>query len=136
MKHIVVLAAATILSVSMLGCKSEPESSPQPPGQVPPGGPSRIDPAARQASSRAVEAIAQQVIAKQVVEAGCGSCIFKMDGVKGCVLAVKIAGKAYLVKGSDVNAHEAGLCNGAKSAEAAGAIERGVFIASSFDLKE
>ena len=40
----------------------------------------------------------------RTVEAGCGSCIFKMEGVQGCKLAVKFDGKAYLVSGANVDA--------------------------------
>jgi hypothetical protein len=35
-----------------------------------------------------------------IVEAGCGTCVFHMDGVKGCPLAVRIDGQAYLVEGT------------------------------------
>jgi hypothetical protein len=71
----------------------------------------------------------------QIVEAGCGSCIFKMADVQGCKLSVKIDGKPYLVSGSDVNAHKAGLCGASKQAEVRGRIEGDKFVASSFELK-
>ena len=32
-------------------------------------------------------------------EIGCGMCIYGMDGVRQCKLAVKVDGKAYLLKG-------------------------------------
>ena len=72
--------------------------------------------------------------AMMTVEAGCGSCIFKMPGVEGCKLAVKIDGKPYLVTGADVDAHKAGLCQGAKQATCSGEIKDDTFVATSFEL--
>jgi len=69
------------------------------------------------------------------VEAGCGSCIFGMEGVMGCKLAVKIDGKPYLVTGADVNAHKAGLCGSVKMAKVVGEIEGDKFVATSFELQ-
>ncbi len=68
------------------------------------------------------------------VQAGCGSCLFGMEEVKGCKLAVKIDGKAYLVTGADVDAHKAGLCGSAKPAKVEGKIEGDKFVATSFKL--
>ena len=72
--------------------------------------------------------------AMMTVEAGCGSCIFKMPGVQGCKLAVKIDGKPYLVTGASVNAHEAGLCQAAKQATCSGEVKDDTFVATSFEL--
>ena len=38
----------------------------------------------------------EHAIAARTVEAGCATCIFNMEGVKGCKLAVRIDGKPYL----------------------------------------
>lgn len=70
----------------------------------------------------------------QTAEAGCGSCIFKMPGVKGCKLAVKVEGKAYLVKGANIKAHKAGLCSGSKQAKLEGKVEGDAFVVTSFEL--
>ncbi|UCD30776.1 MAG: hypothetical protein JSV03_17275 [Planctomycetota bacterium] len=67
--------------------------------------------------------------------AGCGGCIFKMDGVEGCKLAVRLGNQAYLVEGASVDAHQSGLCSAAKPAEVAGKLENGKFVASQFTLK-
>ncbi|MFB3118393.1 MAG: DUF6370 family protein, partial [Myxococcota bacterium] len=67
---------------------------------------------------------------------GCASCIYEMEGVAGCQLAVKIDGKPYLVTGADVNAHGAGLCASAKKAKVAGKIEGDKFVATSFVLQQ
>ncbi len=72
----------------------------------------------------------------RTVEAGCGSCIFKMEGVQGCKLAVKIDGKAYLVTGADVDAHSAGLCSASKQAKVRGRLDGDTFAASAFELEQ
>lgn len=74
--------------------------------------------------------------AMRKVEAGCGSCIFGMPGVRGCKLAAKIDGKPYLVRGASVNAHNAGLCQGSKQVECSGEVKNNVFVATSFKLAE
>ncbi len=71
----------------------------------------------------------------RTVQAGCGSCIFHMEGVKGCKLAVKVDGKPYLVTGAAVNAHTSGLCGSEKTAEVRGKIQGDKFVATSFKLK-
>ncbi len=77
---------------------------------------------------------------ERTVEAGCATCIFDMEGVAGCKLAVKIDGKAYLVTGSDIDDHgdahdQTGLCNSAREALVVGEIEGDRFAATSFKLK-
>ena len=69
------------------------------------------------------------------VEVACATCIYKMDGVKGCTLAAKIDGTPVLVTGGEVNAHEDGLCAGAKQAVVEGKLEGNVFIATKVELK-
>jgi hypothetical protein len=65
-----------------------------------------------------------------IVEAGCGTCVFHMDGVKGCPLAVRIDGQAYLVEGSDIDDHgdahgPDGLCNVMRYADVTGKLING-----------
>ena len=75
---------------------------------------------------------------KQIVEAGCGMCMFGMEGT-GCKLAVMIDGEAYLVDGADLHdqgdahAHN-GMCNVVRKAEVEGEVVKGRFKASSFAL--
>lgn len=71
----------------------------------------------------------------RIVEAGCASCLFNMEGVKGCKLAVRIDGKPYLVTGADVDAHGAGLCSSAKKAKVVGKIKGDKLLAISFELQ-
>lgn len=73
-------------------------------------------------------------------KAGCATCIFRMKGVSGCNLAVKIDGKAYLVAGSKIDEHGDahagdGLCNSERDALVEGAIEGDRFVARRFELK-
>ena len=60
-------------------------------------------------------------------QAGCATCMFSMEGIGGCVLAVKIDGHPYLVQGSDIDAHgdahaPDGLCNSVRQARVRGVI--------------
>ncbi|MEE8143715.1 MAG: DUF6370 family protein, partial [Planctomycetota bacterium] len=70
------------------------------------------------------------------LEAGCGKCSYGMDGIKSCILAVKIDGEAYLVEGAEVNAHSAGLCRSTKKAVCTGEIKNGKFVSTSFKIEE
>lgn len=63
-------------------------------------------------------------------ELGCGSCMYSMEGVRGCKTAVKIGEGSYLLKGIDIDAHATGLCNGTQPARVAGEIRDGAFVAS------
>ena len=77
----------------------------------------------------------EHAVTARTVEAGCATCIFNMEGVKGCKLAVRIDGKPYLVTGADVDAHGEGLCRSAKEAKVVGQIEGDKFVATSFELQ-
>ncbi len=77
----------------------------------------------------------EHAVAARTVEAGCATCIFNMEGVRGCKLAVRIDGKPHLVSGADVDAHGAGLCSSAKEAKVVGQIEGDKFVATSFELQ-
>ncbi len=76
---------------------------------------------------------------ERTVEAGCATCIFDMEGVAGCKLAVKIDGKAYLVSGKSMDdlgdAHaEDGLCNIARKAEVTGKLDGDRFAVTAMSL--
>lgn len=75
----------------------------------------------------------------QVVTAGCATCIFDMDGVNGCKLAVEVDGRKYLVSGSGIDDHgdahaSDGLCNARRQAIVNGRIERDRFVADRIKL--
>ena len=74
----------------------------------------------------------------QIVEASCGTCLFKMAGTS-CELAVRIDGKAYFVDGTSIDKHgdahgANGFCNAIRKAEVTGSIEKERFVATSFKL--
>jgi hypothetical protein len=74
----------------------------------------------------------------QEVEASCGECNFGVAG-KGCELAVRINGKAYLVDGTSINDHgdahaKDGFCEAIRKAKVQGEIVDGRFKATYFKL--
>ena len=82
----------------------------------------------------------ERSLESRVVEAGCATCIFHMEGVEGCPLAVRIENKSYLVVGSDIDAHgdahaANGMCKTARSARTRGRIEGDKFAATSLALR-
>ena len=75
----------------------------------------------------------------QVVEAACGQCQFKMQGKKGCDLAVRMDGKSYFVEGTKIDDHgdahsTEGFCNTIRKAEVTGEIKGEKFAAKTFKL--
>ncbi len=91
-------------------------------------------------TQRAADAQRPFTSATQKVEAGCATCVFDMEDVVGCKLAIKIDGTAYLVTGSDIDDHgdahaPDGLCHVAKPAEVQGKIEGDRFVATMFKLR-
>ena len=86
----------------------------------------------------AVKKAAQPAITNQIVEASCGQCQFNMEG-KSCDLAIKVAGKAYFVDGTDIDEHgdahaKDGFCQKVRKALVSGQVVNNRFKASSFKL--
>ncbi|MBK8914470.1 MAG: hypothetical protein IPM64_07680 [Phycisphaerales bacterium] len=79
------------------------------------------------------DAAAAKTITDQTVDAACGVCIYKMPGMSGCPLAIKIDGKAYLVEGAKWPNHD--YCDRDCKAVVSGRIEGGKFIATKFAAK-
>ncbi len=82
----------------------------------------------------------EHAVAARIVEAGCATCVYDMQGVEGCKLAVKIGGKPYLVTGTEIDDHgdahgPAGLCVTARKALVSGKVEGDKFVATSFELQ-
>ena len=80
----------------------------------------------------------EQQSQKLVVEAACGQCQFGLPG-KSCDLAVRIDGKAYFVDGVEIDDHgdahaDDGFCNAVRQARVQGRVEKGRFVATSFEL--
>lgn len=72
------------------------------------------------------------------VEASCGQCQFGLKG-EGCKLAVRIDGKAYFVKGTDIDSHgdahaKDGFCEAIRSAVIQGEVINNEFVLTYFRL--
>ena len=79
---------------------------------------------------------------KIIAEISCGQCQFDLTTQDGCDLAVRVDGKAYFVKGFEIDdfgdAHDkhTGFCNVIRKAEVVGELVNDKFIASSIQLVE
>ena len=72
----------------------------------------------------------------ETVEVACGSCIYGMDGVKGCKLAVKIGnGDPILATGGDVDLHKHNLCSSPGEAIVTGEVEGDTLVVTSVEIK-
>ena len=75
----------------------------------------------------------------ETVEAACAMCVYAMEGVRGCIWAVRIDGKPYLAEGTLPKHHDAhapdGMCNVKRQAVVSGELVHQKFVAQSFDLK-
>lgn len=81
----------------------------------------------------------QETPIKTTVEAACASCMFDKNDKSGCLLAVKIEGKIYYVKGTGIDDHgdahsKTGFCNAIRKAEIEGSIKGDEFIAKKFKV--
>ena len=91
-------------------------------------------------TQRSTVAQAPRASSSQTVEVGCATCIFQMEGVVGCKLAVRIDGHPYLVTGSDIDDHgdahaPDGLCNAARRARVEGEIDGDRYVATKIALQ-
>jgi len=72
----------------------------------------------------------------ETVEVACGHCIYGMDGVTSCKLAVKIDdGDPILVTGSDVDLTAHNLCSTAGHAVVTGEIEDNTLVVTAVEIK-
>ncbi|MEE8459079.1 MAG: DUF6370 family protein [Phycisphaerales bacterium] len=72
----------------------------------------------------------------ETVEVACGSCVYGMDGVKGCKLAVKINnGDPILATGSDLDLHKHNLCSSPSQAVVTGEVEGDTLVVTSVEIK-
>ena len=79
------------------------------------------------------------VSSQRSAEAGCAMCIYNMKDVRGCKLAVKVDGKAYLVDGAGIDdlgdAHaDDGICITARKVIVDGKVEGDRFVAKMIKL--
>ena len=63
------------------------------------------------------------VLEDATVEVGCGKCVYHMDKVTGCDLAVMIDGHPMLVSGYEIDMRATGMCSGPKGAVVSGTVE-------------
>ena len=91
-------------------------------------------PATPNAPADVTDQVIQTAFEDQTLEVGCASCIYKMAGVAGCVMAVKVGGESMLLSGIDMDAHEHGLCKSSKQARASGKVEGDEFVATKVEL--
>jgi hypothetical protein len=79
-----------------------------------------------------------QILRRQTVEVACATCIFKMEGVRGCHWAVELEGRHYLIEGAVPEHHEShspeGMCRMPRRAVVDGKLKGGVFLSERFDL--
>lgn len=68
----------------------------------------------------------------QEMAAGCATCVYGMEGIEGCVLAVLVDGRPLLVTGVPIPGHETGICDREIRAQVAGRREGDRFVATSF----
>jgi len=75
----------------------------------------------------------------ETVQAACAMCIFKMEGVRACLWAVRIENQYYLAEGNLPKQHDAhgpeGMCTMEREAVVDGELIHGKFVATRFDLK-
>jgi hypothetical protein len=97
------LAAALLVVVAgPLGC-GENTGTGAAPGA---SGNTAAGPGAKQEASGGDGLSAARTISNRLVDAACGVCIYKMPGITGCPLAIKIDGRPYLVEGATWPNHD------------------------------
>ncbi len=130
MKRLLFSAFVATFAFSFIGCGSGGESADS--------ASHKADGAQTTASK--VVASAKKIAADGVgisCEVACAGCIYHMDGVEGCIPAVKMAtGETMLLKGVPVDAHGLGLCKAAAKATVSGKVQDGTFVASAVDLDQ
>lgn len=117
MREVIMTSLCLALAVLVSGCKESP-----------PQQETKTEPVVKSA-----EVIAE--LDAKTVEVGCGMCIFQMEDVQGCKLAVKVDGQPYLVSDSTIDAHTSGLCTSAKQAQVTGTLYSDRFAARDVKLQ-
>ncbi len=67
--------------------------------------------------------VAMTTLSDKSVEVGCATCIYGMDGVKGCALAAVVNDQPMLVEGVDVDLRGHDLCSASKTGIISGEVE-------------
>jgi hypothetical protein len=120
------VAACLCFSVAVLGCgKGESPStgtSPEAAGSKPAAAPA------------APKAATKTMVASETVKAGCGKCMFNIDGVTSCKLAVAVEGGPKLVTGKTLELSHDEMCTKMVDVIIDGKIESDSFAATSIAL--
>ena len=115
----------TILAVALTGCSSEGGSSEtEKPAATAPDATSSLPAAAKLASLK-----------NERVEIGCGLCVYEMPNVNSCATAVVVEGTPVLVKGIGEDAHEHGLCEGAREAVVSGSMDGDMLVLTALQIQ-
>lgn len=72
-----------------------------------------------------------KLVTNEVMELACGACIYKMPGVEGCPLAIKLDGKPYLVKGAAWPNHD--YCDRTCQGTVTGRLEGDTFVIATLE---
>ena len=78
----------------------------------------------------------QKTLKGELLEAGCSDCMYNIEGADqlGCVTAVRIDGKVYLVDGvGRKDAYSKGLCKSTHKVKVDGELRDGVFHSTSME---
>ena len=144
MKTLLKFVACMVLAIGLCGCEAESETkapaepettTPAEPEATTPAEPEATTPAESDSSKLDTSATPEIKLVSQTVKVGCGSCNIKVAGVQKCELSAEIDGKSYLVTGTDVQAHKAGLCSSTKQATISGKVADGKLVATEFTLQ-
>jgi hypothetical protein len=138
MKDFLTCLVAVSMSFALIGCeKSDEDKAKDAVQDATDAVKSSVDSVSDEVSAVAEDTVEQvsKALEEQTVEAGCAGCTYKMAGAEGCQLAIKVAGKPYIVTGVDVSAHDEGLCEKTKQASIAGAIEDGQAVLTKFEIQ-
>jgi len=114
-KHLLtmmVIALATCLG----GCTGEETDE---------GGEATVEALAATEGAGDATAITLAKFTNRPVEAGCAKCVYKIDGVTECALAMDVFpylaySKIFVVEGTDIASHDVGLCSATRPAKVSG----------------
>ena len=116
MKKLLITTALLSSALILAGCQEKPATTP---AEAAPEAP-------------AVQTAAKVIGEAKIVDAGCGMCTYKVEGVSKCETWVNIDNKKLKVTGVEHSAHKSGLCKAGKhEAKVTGAIEGDKFVATS-----
>ncbi|MEE9383877.1 MAG: DUF6370 family protein [Nannocystaceae bacterium] len=118
------------LLLAQLGACTPSASAPEP----------KAAPAATEANRLAQADAASRQFKGDTIKVACGSCVFKMEGAKGCPWAAEIDGEHYLIEGrapadGEHDSHaDDGMCKVAREAVVTGELRADKLVVTQMDL--